>query len=167
MTFFLWHINIRGLFNAKAILREVQQWCYLTHSWEDKVVHTFPTVIFLKVNVIAQLEIELAYYDSAVQRFNHYTKSTPRTMLRKDSFKKSLIGTRDLAQGFLNRCGLVSCLVGFCGISTFVSYLMPNPYFYTNEQFYFILKGFRTIVFIFIVISTTFRPICPPTFFRC
>ena len=31
----------------------------------------------------------------------------------------------------------------------------------------FIIKGFRTIVVIFIVISTTFRPICPPAFFRC
>ena len=31
----------------------------------------------------------------------------------------------------------------------------------------FIIKGFRTIVFIFIVISTTFRSICPPAFFRC
>ena len=31
----------------------------------------------------------------------------------------------------------------------------------------FIIKVFRTIVFIFIVISTTFRPICPPAFFRC
>ena len=31
----------------------------------------------------------------------------------------------------------------------------------------FIIKSFRTIVFIFIVISTTFRPICPPAFFRC
>ena len=31
----------------------------------------------------------------------------------------------------------------------------------------FIIKGFRTIVFIFIVISTTFWPICPPAFFRC
>ena len=33
----------------------------------------------------------------------------------------------------------------------------------------FIIKGFRTIVFIFIVIviSTTFRPICPPASFRC
>ena len=30
-----------------------------------------------------------------------------------------------------------------------------------------IIKGFRTIVFIFIVISTTFRPICPPAFFGC
>ena len=28
----------------------------------------------------------------------------------------------------------------------------------------FIIKGFRTIVFIFIVISTMFRRICPPTF---
>ena len=31
----------------------------------------------------------------------------------------------------------------------------------------FIIKGFQTIVFIFIVISTTFRQICPPAFFRC
>ena len=31
----------------------------------------------------------------------------------------------------------------------------------------FIIKGFRTIVFIFIAISTMFRPICPPAFFRC
>ena len=28
-----------------------------------------------------------------------------------------------------------------------------------------IIKGFQTIVFI--LISTTFRPICPPAFFRC
>ena len=32
---------------------------------------------------------------------------------------------------------------------------------------YFIIKGFRTIVFIFIVISTIFRSICPPAFFKC
>ena len=31
----------------------------------------------------------------------------------------------------------------------------------------FITKGFWTIVFIFIVISTIFHPICPPAFFRC
>ena len=31
----------------------------------------------------------------------------------------------------------------------------------------FIIKGFQTIVFIFIVISTMFRPICPLAFFRC
>ena len=32
---------------------------------------------------------------------------------------------------------------------------------------FFINKGFRTIVFIFIVIPTMFRPICPPAFSRC
>ena len=33
--------------------------------------------ICLKVNVIARLEFELAYHDSAVQRFHHYTAETP------------------------------------------------------------------------------------------
>ena len=32
---------------------------------------------------------------------------------------------------------------------------------------FFIIKGFGAIVFIFIVISTMFRPICPPAFFSC
>ena len=40
------------LFNAKAILLEEQQWYYLTHSWQNKGVHTFPKGICLKVNVI-------------------------------------------------------------------------------------------------------------------
>ena len=31
----------------------------------------------------------------------------------------------------------------------------------------FVIKNFRTIVFIFIVISTIFWSICPPAFFRC
>ena len=31
----------------------------LTHSWEDKGVHTFPKGIFLNMIVIAQLEFEL------------------------------------------------------------------------------------------------------------
>ena len=65
------------LFNAKAILLEEQLWYYLTHSWEDKGVHTFPKGICPKVNVIARLEYELAYYDSAVHRFNHCTTRTP------------------------------------------------------------------------------------------
>ena len=65
------------LFNAKAILLlEEQQRYYLTHSWEDKGVHTFPKGICLKVNIIVRLEYELTYYDSAVHRFNHYTTRT-------------------------------------------------------------------------------------------
>ena len=41
------------------------------------MVHTFPKGICPKVNVIARLEYELAYYDSAVYRFNHYTTRIP------------------------------------------------------------------------------------------
>ena len=39
--------------------------------------------------------------------------------------------------------------------------------FLDEDWFFFIIKSFQTIVFIFIVISTMFRPICPPAFFRC
>ena len=63
------------MMNAKAILLEEQY--YLTHSWEDKGVHTFPKGICPKGNVIARLENELAYYDSAVHRSNHYTTRIP------------------------------------------------------------------------------------------
>ena len=49
---------------------------YLTHGWKDKGVHTFPKGICSKVNVIARLVFELANYDSAVHRFNHYTMRT-------------------------------------------------------------------------------------------
>ena len=34
--------------------------------------HTFPKGIFPKLNVIAQVDIELAYYDSVIQCFNHF-----------------------------------------------------------------------------------------------
>ena len=75
--FVKWHIKLCRLFNAKAILRE-EKWCYyLTHSWKDKGVHTFPKGIYPKVNLIARLECELAYYDSAVHHFNYYTTRTP------------------------------------------------------------------------------------------
>ena len=73
----LFNINLLGLFNAKSILLKEQYWYYLTHGWEDKGVHTFTKGICPKVNVIAWLEFELAYYDSAVQRFNHYAMRTP------------------------------------------------------------------------------------------
>ena len=48
-------------------------WYYLTHSWEDKGVHAFPKGICSKVYIIAELEFELAFYNSVVHRFNHYT----------------------------------------------------------------------------------------------
>ena len=48
--FISWHINLCRLFNAKSILLEEQYWYYLTHSLEDKGVHTFPNGICPKVN---------------------------------------------------------------------------------------------------------------------
>ena len=37
---------------------------------------TFPKVIYPKLNVIAQLEFKLAYYNSAIQCYNYYTMRT-------------------------------------------------------------------------------------------
>ena len=36
------------------------------------------------MNIIARLEYELAYYDSAVHRFNHYTTRTPQIVWKGD-----------------------------------------------------------------------------------
>ena len=56
-------------------------------------VHTFPKGICPKVNVIARLEYELAYYDSAVHRSsNHYTTRTPS--VRNFTFFKFRFSTR-------------------------------------------------------------------------
>ena len=41
-------------------------------------VHTFLKGIFMKMNVIVLLEFELAYYDSTVHHFNHYTTRIPQ-----------------------------------------------------------------------------------------
>ena len=56
-----------GYSNAKSILLEEEKCCYLTHRWQDKGVHTFPKGICPKVNAIVWLELELAYYDSAMR----------------------------------------------------------------------------------------------------
>ena len=40
-----------------------------------------------KVNAIARLEFELAYYDSAAQRFNHYTNKCAHTFAKGNSPK--------------------------------------------------------------------------------
>ena len=70
------HINLLGLFNAKSTLSERQKWYYLTHWWESKWVHAFPKGICPKVNVVARLEFELAYYDSSAKRLRSWIEST-------------------------------------------------------------------------------------------
>ena len=49
----------------------------------------------------------------------------------------------------------------------FISYSIGLYFRFLDLFTIFIIKVFRTIVFIFIVISITFRPICPPAFFWC
>ena len=44
---------------------------------EDIGVHTIPEGICPKGNVIAWMEFELAYYDSADQQINHNVMMTP------------------------------------------------------------------------------------------
>ena len=44
--------------------------------WKDKVVHIFLKSIRTKVNVIAQLEFELVYFEAAVRYFSHNATGT-------------------------------------------------------------------------------------------
>ena len=63
--------NLRGLFNAKGILAEEQQWYYLTHCPGDKEVYTYPKDICRKVNPTERLEFELVSFEDIVQHFSH------------------------------------------------------------------------------------------------
>ena len=56
-------------------------WYYLTHSWEDKGVHTFPKGMSPKGKEIVQLEFELVYYNVTVQHISHYIMRTPHKSL--------------------------------------------------------------------------------------
>ena len=55
---------------------------------------------FSRVNILARLEFELTYYDSAVQRFNYYTTKTPCLVCH--TWLVCEIGGKWLSQ----RCGL-------------------------------------------------------------
>ena len=50
---------------------------YLTDNWGVMGLCTFPKSIRPKVNVIAQLEFELAYYVVSIQLVSHYATGTP------------------------------------------------------------------------------------------
>ena len=97
------------VYYAKAILLEEQRSYNLTHYWEDKGVHTFPKSICLKVNVIARVDFELAYYDSAVHRVNHYnTKAPAKTELpRPIDFERTLNYIIPISISFLFRFTLL------------------------------------------------------------
>ena len=60
------NINLRELLNAETILFEDKQGYDLNNNWRDKGFHTFPWGIYLKVKLIARLEIELAYLETVI-----------------------------------------------------------------------------------------------------
>ena len=125
--FVKWHINLCRLFNAKAILQEELKWYYLTHGWEVKGVHTFLKGICPKV------KYELAYYDSAVHRFNHYTTRTPPTVINAlGTILKSLVKGLSIYLSiylflYVCVCVCVCVCVWWCFIKIFLGCLMPNP----------------------------------------
>ena len=64
--------------------------------------------------------------------------------------------------------GVAICFKGEISRNFFIANTITQlSKFLRRSLLIFIIKGFRTIVFIFIVIFTTFRPICPPAFFWC
>ena len=68
--------KLRGPFNAKAILVE-QKWYYLTQSWGIRRFDIFTLGIHPKVNLIALLEFELAYFEASVKHVSYYAKEIP------------------------------------------------------------------------------------------
>ena len=60
---------------------------YLTDSWKDKKIYTFPKGFSRKVNVLAQLEFDLAYIVPAVQHFSHYFMVTLSSCIRYEYLK--------------------------------------------------------------------------------
>ena len=63
--FIYWHINFCRLFNAQVLLLEEQEYYYLTLSWEDNGIHTFP-----KSECISATGVR-THNDSTAECFNH------------------------------------------------------------------------------------------------
>ena len=70
-------LNFLSYLMLKSYLVEDQYWYYLTQTWEDWRVYIFSKDISPKVNIIVQLEFELAYFDIAVQLFSYYASGIP------------------------------------------------------------------------------------------
>ena len=60
-------LTLMGHLIPKPSLYKKQLWYYLTHSWKDKGVNTFPKSISLKVNEMARIEFELADFGSTAK----------------------------------------------------------------------------------------------------
>ena len=70
MAMIQWHINLRGRLNTKVILINEHQLYYSTNSYGVKSEWYLSQDIFLKLNLIARQELELASSDVVVQLVN-------------------------------------------------------------------------------------------------
>ena len=59
-------IAVHAFVSRVSMSFSVDEWNYLTKSRDDEGVHIFSKGICSKVNIIARLEFELAYNDSAL-----------------------------------------------------------------------------------------------------
>ena len=130
-----WHIDLHGLCNNENILLEEQQWWYLTHSCGgDKGVKTLGQSFCQKVNVIAQLQFELAYYNSAVQWCNHYNSRTYLSILQKIRYHSNIALYRN--KPFFLTIGRVSLIYGLLHFSLYIYlYRVISIYIWLQKLF--------------------------------
>ena len=89
MTFSFWltrHFRFRFFclmaYQFSCVILCHRLYCAIQSSIIEPIavgVRSFFKCISLKVNVIARLEFEKAYFVAAIQHFNHYTMGTPRS----------------------------------------------------------------------------------------
>ena len=99
---------------------------------EDKGVHTFPKGICPKVNVIARLEYELAYYDSAVHRFNTINKDRQRADTHTYTHKHAYLYITDYSLICFSH--FVWCFPYRWPQWTFISFLISPFFFYVGPN---------------------------------
>ena len=111
------------------------------------------------MNVIARLEYELAYYDPAVHRFNHYTTRTPPSLSFSFSLFISYLSLLHLSSPFLSFIILLNIhFLLFLGQTPFCYLILPvyHPSITFSSFLHFFLSSFITSCFIILF----FSPFC-------
>ena len=146
--FVLWHINPRGLFNARALLAEVQLRYYLNYSLWDKSVQTFPRGIRPKTKVVPRLESEVT-----ARFFSHFTMQTPTWLYRSFQELEFFLYFSSNLFSFLFKSFLSSFFVSPWFLSLFFIWRIFLSSFWLSFSFFFSLILF---FFIFTFISFIF-----------
>ena len=105
--------------------------------------------------------------------FHWIAPLTPNTLLTMLSVKQEASSTIfwvfGMSQPGIDPRSLGSWKTTFMYLHLIIMKLIISYKLFLDFNVYelYIIQGFQTIVFIFIVIFTTFRSICSPVFFRC